>query len=836
MEDCLAPPTTKCRKGQRRCPNGSCVAATACCPEETKCSDDSCIADGTCCPGQRKCSDDSCVDVGTCCPDQTKCPGDSCVPTGTCCPGEIKCSNDAIARALLHIAAEEQQDLEGHDFVAKNVAIDDDGSVLHDSPKVHVRFDRSYKGIPIIGGDFIVHMDESGGLHHITRSLAVTTDMMPNVTNYNITSIQAKNAAKRKHGGVSIGNPALVMYAQDDGRMVLAWNTSLFGYSEDGTPTNAHALVDAYSGVVVASILSATPTLMYSGFPGNPLLSVPPASSNTTNGTRERLLKLPTTRKPTKVPTRKPTTTPTTKPIKVRTQAPTNEPTSGIGNSLYLGQVTDLGTSRASATSFLLKDPSRGNLFTKDLKNSNNAMKTGTLYVDADNTWGNGLKSETQSAAVDAHYGMQASWDYFKNVHGRKGVSGDGIGIYSSMHFGFDYNNAYWEGGFRKRVVYGDGNGFLFNPLVSLDIVGHEISHGVTEFSANLIYANESGALNEATSDIFGTMIEFYANSNIDKGDYLIGEKVMLPFPGFLRSMSQPSIDGQSVDCYFDSLRLFDPHYSSGVANHFFFLLAEGTSSAFGTSKTCTSTDVSVATGTDVILIGIGKDKAAKIWYRALTTYMTSKTTYGGARAATLHAAFDLYGLFPPELMAVADAWTAVNVVDPLTVACEFISVPDVAECRSTVKFDSFIDAGDRTTGSTIPSEIGLLTQLMVLRLPFNQLISTIPTEIALLTNLVSLDFSVNQLTSTIPSEIGLLSKLTNLLFSYNQLTSTIPSQIERLTKLEYLGFFDNQLSGTIPSSICSLAPIIALWIDCGGITCDPACCISGEYPNPPCS
>lgn len=127
--------------------------------------------------------------------------------------------------------------------------------------------------------------------------------------------------------------------------------------------------------------------------------------------------------------------------------------------------------------------------------------------------------------------------------------------------------------------------------------------------------------------------------------------------------MSQPSIDGSSYDCYSALLWTLDVHESSGVANHFFFLLAEGTSSAFGTSKTCTGTDAFEATGTDVSLIGIGKDKAAKIWYRALTTYMTSTTKYSGARAATLNAASDLYGATSSEYDAVDDAWTAVNVV-----------------------------------------------------------------------------------------------------------------------------------------------------------------------------
>ena len=204
-------------------------------------------------------------------------------------------------------------------------------------------------------------------------------------------------------------------------------------------------------------------------------------------------------------------------------------------------------------------------------------------------------------------------------------------------------------------MTYGDGNPLYgYGPLVSVDIAGHEMAHGVTSRTAQLIYSGESGGLNEATSDIFGTAVEFFAGSPADPGDYLIGEKIYLNNQSgeALRYMHDPGLDGRSKNCWYSGIGSVDVHYSSGVANHFFYLLAEGSSPANGpASPTC---DGSVVTG-------IGREKAEKIWYRALTVYMTSNTSYAGARAATLQAATDLYG--PDTADAVRAAWTAVSVL-----------------------------------------------------------------------------------------------------------------------------------------------------------------------------
>jgi Zn-dependent metalloprotease len=208
-------------------------------------------------------------------------------------------------------------------------------------------------------------------------------------------------------------------------------------------------------------------------------------------------------------------------------------------------------------------------------------------------------------------------------------------------------------------MTYGDGDGKTLNPFDSLDVAGHEMSHGVTSRTSNLTYSGESGGLNEGTSDIFGTMVEYFAQNPKDAGDYLIGEKLYKSGGKALRYMYKPSEDGASADCWYSGVGNLNVHYSSGVANHFYYLLAEGSNRM---SPSCKSGDTKVATAGIGTLSGITRAKAEKIWYRALTVYMTPGTTYANARTATLNAATDLHGAGSPEASAVAAAWSAVNV------------------------------------------------------------------------------------------------------------------------------------------------------------------------------
>ncbi|MEV0269128.1 M4 family metallopeptidase [Hamadaea sp. NPDC050747] len=331
------------------------------------------------------------------------------------------------------------------------------------------------------------------------------------------------------------------------------------------------------------------------------------------------------------------------------------ETVSGTGNSIFSGTVTVDTT--LSGSTYSMVDPSHGNGRTCDL---NNGTSTCTTFTDTDNVWGNGTNSNRQSAGVDAHYGAALTFDYYKNVHGRNGIFGNGTGVPSRVHYGNNYVNAFWDG---AQMTYGDGSGNA-NPLVAIDVAGHEMSHGVTEnvVSGGLTYSGESGGLNEATSDIFGTAVEFSANNTSDPGDYLIGEEININGDGTpLRWMYNPTLDGASHGCWSTSTNSVDVHYSSGVANHFFFDLAEGTGATqWGTSPVC---------GSAPAVVGIGRTKAEKIWFRALDVYFTSNTRYvntttpsNTSRAYTLSAATDLYGLCSAEYKAVQAAWTAVNV------------------------------------------------------------------------------------------------------------------------------------------------------------------------------
>jgi Zn-dependent metalloprotease len=327
----------------------------------------------------------------------------------------------------------------------------------------------------------------------------------------------------------------------------------------------------------------------------------------------------------------------------------------GTGNGFF-NKVVELTTDKT--TNYRLKDPTRGNQLTCDMLN----RQANCYYMDdADNKWGDGTLSNRQSVAVDAQYGTAVTWDYFKNIHGRKGIADDNKGANNRVHYGRSYNNAFWSDSC-FCMTYGDGDGITFNPFDSLDVAGHEMSHGVTSRTAKLTYSGESGGLNEATSDIFGTMVEYYANNSNDTPDYLIGEKLYKSGTNALRSMYRPSLDGKSADCWYSGLGSLDVHYSSGVANHFYYILAEGTTPSNGpNSPVCMDSDISNASGTASIA-GIGRSSAEKIWYRALTVYMTSATNYAGARAATLKAAADLFPGSTAEYDAVTNAWNAVKV------------------------------------------------------------------------------------------------------------------------------------------------------------------------------
>ncbi|MGV9907196.1 M4 family metallopeptidase, partial [Streptomyces sp. NPDC003388] len=378
----------------------------------------------------------------------------------------------------------------------------------------------------------------------------------------------------------------------------------------------------------------------------------------------------------------------------------------GTGNTQYSGSVS-LSTTLSGST-YQLYDTTRGGHKTYTLNGGTSG--TGTLMTDSDDVWGNGSGSNTQTAAADAAYGAQETWDFYKNTFGRSGIRNDGVAAYSRVHYSSGYVNAFWDDSC-FCMTYGDGTSNT-HALTSLDVAGHEMSHGVTSNTAGLNYSGESGGLNEATSDIFGTGVEFYANNSTDVGDYLIGEKIDINGDGSpLRYMDKPSKDGGSADSWYSGVGNLDVHYSSGPANHMFYLLSEGSG-----SKVINGVTYNSPTSDGVAVAGIGRAKALQIWYKALTTYMTSSTNYAGARTAALNAAASLYGTNSAEYAGVGNAFAGINVGSHINPPSSGVTVTNPGSQSATVgtAVSLQIQASSTNSGALTYSATGLPAGLSI--------------------------------------------------------------------------------------------------------------------------
>ena len=461
----------------------------------------------------------------------------------------------------------------------------------------HVRFLRTHQGLRVIGGDLVVHLDARGQWRGVSHAMKAAVAV-------SLVPGIDRAAIERRAKALFDGTPEpegthaeLVVYARDRAP-VLAWDTRVTGIDAQGQARRLHRLLDAHTG----ALLDEWDEIQ----------------------TVDAL---------------------------------------GDGISLYSGTVP-LHANLANGV-YKLVDRTRGNHAVYDLQNRNGQFTTakGTLYTDDDNHWGDGVRSRTATSdAVDAAYGQNMTWDFYRNTFGRNGIADDGRGAYSRVHSktGLLWYNAFWDDNCFCMTYTSGLNGTDSPALISLDVAGHEMTHGVTSNTAGLVYSKESGGLNEATSDIMGTMVEWATNNPQDPPDSTMGERVGTP----IRWMYHPSIDGKSADCWYAGVGGLDVHYSSGPANHVFYLMAEGSQPADGqpASPTCVAGDQRQATG-HAVLAGIGRDKAQAIWYRALTVYFTSTTDYAAARVATLQAAADLYGgVGSATWQGVADAWSAINV------------------------------------------------------------------------------------------------------------------------------------------------------------------------------
>lgn len=298
-----------------------------------------------------------------------------------------------------------------------------------------------------------------------------------------------------------------------------------------------------------------------------------------------------------------------------------------------------------SGTRFALADYSHENLegiftydATSDWDSSNDKIYTGNSAS---------FTSDYDRAAVDAHYNSEKVYEYYLNEHGRNSLDGEGMAINSYVHMGVDYNNAFWNG---RYMAYGDGDGEFFIPLsAGLDVAAHEMTHGVITHTANLAYRNQSGALNESFADVFGALV--------DDNDWEMGEDIMAPAAKAdgvtrLRSLSDPNsvvvsnpqraaygsgVYPAHMDEYYNMPLNVDNggvHVNSSITNHAAYLIGEE----------------------------LGREKLGKIYYRALSVYLTSNSNFSEARQAIVQAATDLYGSGSAEVSAVNEGFDAVGI------------------------------------------------------------------------------------------------------------------------------------------------------------------------------
>ena len=290
-------------------------------------------------------------------------------------------------------------------------------------------------------------------------------------------------------------------------------------------------------------------------------------------------------------------------------------------------------------------------------KNANNFWYYNNLtdFTDADNHW------DTDTVAVGTHWGTQQVYNYYLNTFGRESFDNEGSPMIGVVHYGSNLVNAFWDG---TQMTYGDGNGTEWGPLTSLDIIAHEFTHGVTENNGlgGLVYLDDSGALNESFSDIFGAVVEFAYHP--DGGDWLMGEDFDLANHEGFRNLANPHTMGHpktylGVNWYDQTGDNGGVHINSSVQNYWFYLLSVGGS---GTNEF----------GQDYDITPIGMEKAAAIAYETLTEYLLPNATYQNARDNSILAAIALYGSETGDV--VREAWCAVGLgsrlVDGELVGC----------------------------------------------------------------------------------------------------------------------------------------------------------------------
>lgn len=423
----------------------------------------------------------------------------------------------------------------------------------------YVPYERTYEGLRVFGGDFVVVTDKAGQV--LSTSVGQDKTIALASTKPTLSAAAAASAARKASKAATVdavGTPAVLVYGL--GTPALAYESVVTGHTGP-RPSKLHVVLDATTGAVLHSY---------------------------------------------------------------------DEVSDGTGTGWIYGNVA-IQTS-GSGTSYSMTDPTRSGISCRNF--TGKAVLTGT-----DDVWGNGVGTSIETGCVDALYSVQREWDMFGTWFGRSGINGNGGGF--PLFVGLNDVNAYWDGS-GVSIGHNQSNQYIS----SFDVVGHEFGHAL---DSNTPGGQSGNGVSEATGDIMGTSLEFFANNPNDPPDFSIGEEVNLVGSGPIRQMYNPSLVGDP-NCYSSSIPSAETHAAAGPFDHWFTLAANG-SGGTPASPTCNGSTVT----------GIGVQTAAKIFYNAMLS-KTSNMTYLKYRTATLNAAKNLTPGVCTNFTAVKAAWDAVSV------------------------------------------------------------------------------------------------------------------------------------------------------------------------------
>ena len=425
----------------------------------------------------------------------------------------------------------------------------------------YVPYERSYKGLPVVGGDFVVATDSDGNVLGTTVAQNRATQLSSVTPTVGRAAARATSAEQVRDARLEATRLVVLQRAAS----TLAWETTVDGV-RDGGPSRLTVYVDAHTGRVLT--------------------------------TKEHVAE-------------------------------------GSGSSAWSGSVSIPTT--LSGSTYSMKNPSATTMVCQD-------AATNVTFSGSDDSWGNGDATNRETGCVDAYYGADKERQMLSSWLGRSGM--DGSGGWVPIRVGLNDVNAYYDGT-QVQIGHTQTGGKWIGEM---DVIAHEMGHGIDDRTPGGI---SGGNTQEFVADTFGAMTEWYANNPVDTPDYKVGEMVNLVGSGPIRYMYNPSLAGDD-NCYSSATPTAEVHAAAGPGNHWFYLLAEGTSPTNGqpTSPTCNGTSIT----------GIGIQKAAKIMYNAMLM-KTSSSSYLKYRTWTLTAAKNLYGATScTEFNAVKAAWDAVSV------------------------------------------------------------------------------------------------------------------------------------------------------------------------------